>query len=352
MKHRGTALRFVSAAVSSLLISSLVVPVLADTLDSSSVSNSPSSHLLMAQANPRAGKKVGNQAVKIPPGLERLAPRPLRPPVVLVPGLYLSPQLFSRGPAGGLAAWLDRHGYEVWLWNPWQNSPAKLENMVQEASHVAAIITEANGEAPLWVGVELGGLVGLLTAERGGAIKGVASLSLRARLDQCTPTQRKVLAHGISGAQGELISTLSSVWSWGDVSSERLTTVLVQDVQAPSPSFLMELAGYCEGKPPPLPRWDRLWLPTFFLTSPRDGNAPAELVIDQYDRAPKEMRRLEWVDPFPAPSHLGVLLADKAVGWVYRPLLRWMRSGQADTRTPLPMVPAVLNGAVRGKDQP
>lgn len=346
MKQCGSVLKVLVLTVSTLLWSSASG---AGLLSSGAAWETPTP---LAQVGTRAPAKVGNVSIKIPPALERIAARPLRPPVVLVPGLYLSPQVFSRGPAGGLAQWLDRHGYEVWLWNPWHENPAKLEDAVQEATRMAAIITEANGEAPLWVGQELGGLLGLLAAEKGGSLKGVASLGLRARLDRCSPPQRRVLAHGLSGAQGELVSTLSSLWSWGELDAEVLTTVLVQDVQAPSPSLLMELASYCEGKPVPLPRWDRLWLPTFFATSPRDGNAPAELVLDQYDRAPVEMRRLEWVTGFPAPSHLGMLLSDKATGWLYRPLLRWMRSGQADTRSPLPMVPASLNGTKRVEGQP
>ncbi len=104
------------------------------------------------------------------------------PPVVLLHGAYNNRTLWLQHNGEGLAAWLVRQGFDVWVmemrghgYSP-RNLDYKLNTVEQYALYdipaVHAFVREKSGEYPSWVGHSLGGVTlstaiaaGKLTAE-------------------------------------------------------------------------------------------------------------------------------------------------------------------------------------------
>lgn len=313
-----------------------------------------------ASSSTTIGSHQGGAAVTrtgpevLPGGLQRLSARPGRPPVLLVSGLFLSPSVFLHGPKGGLAKYLEQQGFEVWLWNPWTSGARSLSGLSEAALRVAATVTERNRLPVRWVGMETGALIGLLAAGNGASLTGVAGIGPRLDFSSCFSPLMQRLTLAAQGETGEQASLLSSLWSWGDVPTSELETALLSDQAPLPPDIARELLALCEASSQaqmPGPVWERLWLPTAFFVSPRDGQAPIELALDHFDQAPGEFRSVRVSKSWPPPSHLGLLLGRSAVRDTYQPLARWLKRLEPDRQVHLPLVPAEIRSAGKGDNR-
>lgn len=280
-------------------------------------------------------------------GLEHVSPSTQKgPPVVLVSGLFLAPSIFQHGPAGGLAAVLERHGFDVWTWNPWASGAQSLASLTEAAVAVTNRIANNRGKEPQWIGMEVGALVGLRAVGRGAPIASVVALAPRLELPPCFPPLLHALKLVVEGHNSALPPVVSSLWSWGDVPTHALDVTLTTDMAPVPPAIARELMVMCLAPTKSVlevPNWDKLWLPTLFVASGRDGQAPIELVYEQYDQAPAEFKRLLVLEDFPSPSHLGLLYGRQALKEVYRPVVRWLKRPTPDARPRLPLVQGKLS---------
>lgn len=284
----------------------------------------------------------------LPAGLERLSPPGAGLPVLLVPGLFLSSRVFQHGPEGGLSAALERAGFEVWAWTPWGPEAGSLSTLSAQAVSVVETVQIRSGKSVRWVGMELGGLLGLLAASEGAPLTLVATLAPRLELAPCSTPYERALRSVQGADSGTLTSVASSLWSRGDVSNDALEQVLLQDMVSISPALASQLLDACALKGNAhlyAPAWERLWLPVVFIASSRDGQAPLELLLEHVDAAPAEYRSLRVLAGPDAPSHLGLLLGPSAPRQVIRPLIRFLRDPKPDKASRAPMVPAELKGS-------
>lgn len=275
-------------------------------------------------------------------GLTHLSPKGFRgPPVILASGLFLAPTVFQHGPAGGLATLLQRRGFDVWTWNPWESNADSLAALTEVAVSTTGRVATITGKEPQWVGMEISALLGLRAVGRGAHIAGVVALGPRLTWPACSPPLTQALQLTADGQGTGLMPVVSSLWSWGDVPAQALDTALVEDMVPVSPKIASELLKLCSvpsEAAAEAPNWDKLWLPTLFVVSGRDGQAPIERVLEQYDQAPAEFKRLQILEKFPCPSHLGLLYGPQALKGVYRPMADWLHHPTPDAKPVLPLV--------------
>lgn len=249
--------------------------------------------------------------------------------VVVCPDFPLSARIFRGGPAGGLAAALERAGHRVIEVDPWtegHRDALDLEGILD--GPVAAALGEARAHRrPVaWIGHGVCGLLPAYAAARRDPVPDLlVALGTPFDFSLPAPALLRFLADPADAGAREVL------WRNGIGARERIP---FPDV-TPAPWVLRDLReGWESGRGPrvagvrtddAIASWNR---PLLVVAGTVDGLAPPEDALRGYRLAPstdRAFRVVGWAEHARGDyGHLGFLLGDGAPRDVWRHLIAWL----------------------------